>query len=383
MPYAGRHVPHAVVEVNQRCNISCHACYKDKSTFTKPLDRIKAEIDIAAAERRLAVLTLAGGEPILHPQLPEVVSFVASRGISPQLLSNGLALTAEKLHELRARGLSRIYLHVDSLQRRPDAPRHVASESELDPLREAIAARVTSAGLKCALSLTLYRNRNLRDIANVVRFVLKSPRFDRLLVTCCTDFAQIASELVRLGKNPELSGPPPADLRDEVVTTGEVARILEDELGLEPYAYVASSKNLAARRWIFYYAFVLHLPDGTSEVLPFDASFGRVVGAGAELSRLLKGTYPIEQHVTRAGAVALCLAYAASSGDAAVVARTLRFLSKLRHRGARLVQKSLVFQQGPNVTPEGELEICKDCPDATVRDGRLVPVCLADVLCPL
>ena len=34
MPYDGPDVPHVVIEVNQKCNISCKACYKDKLDYT-------------------------------------------------------------------------------------------------------------------------------------------------------------------------------------------------------------------------------------------------------------------------------------------------------------------------------------------------------------
>lgn len=383
MPYEGRNVPHAVIEVNQRCNISCTACYKDKSTYTKPLEQVLAEIELAAAERNLSVLTLAGGEPVLHPQLPEIVAFVKSRGIQPQMLSNGLALTEEKLRELQARGLARVYLHVDSLQRRPDAPRKIESEKELDELREKIAAKVEAAGIRCALSFTVYKTKNYRDLAHVAKFVLDSPRFDRLLVTCCTDFAAIGKQLAVLGKAPAELGLTTPDLRADTVKVTEVEELLRKELGIEPYAFLGSSKSLTERRWIFYYAFVLYGPDGKRELFPLGPAFGRVVQLGNTLGKAFKGKYPIEQEITPTGAVALLLAYAGASGDSQEAARTLSFIGRTRARGSKLMQKSLIFQQGPNLTPEGELEICRHCPDSTIRDGKLVPVCLVDVLAPM
>src|SRR4030095_16050667 len=92
MPYEGPDVPHAVIEVNQRCNISCTACYKDKSTYTKPLQQILDEVALVHAPRRLGVLSLAGGEPTLHPDLPAIILAIARRGVQLQLLSNGLHL---------------------------------------------------------------------------------------------------------------------------------------------------------------------------------------------------------------------------------------------------------------------------------------------------
>jgi hypothetical protein len=44
---------------------------------------------------------------------------------------------------------------------------------------------------------------------------------------------------------------------------------------------------------------------------------------------------------------------------------------------------ALIFQEGPSERPDGTLDFCRDCPDATVRDGALVPICMADVERPV
>ena len=151
---------------------------------------------------------------------------------------------------------------------------------------------------------------------------------------------------------------------------------------MRPYAYVPSDRNLEDRRWLLYYAFTIHSPDGGARTLHFGPSFGRVVRVANAVSHAIRGTYPFEQQLGRSGAVALCLAQAAASLDPGVMRETRRFLAGLREPGAEIVQKSLIFQQGPNVTEAGELEVCRDCPDATIRNGRLMPLCLADALSP-
>jgi pyruvate-formate lyase-activating enzyme len=376
MPYAGRDVPHAVIEVNQKCNISCFACYKDKSTYTKPLVQVVDELDAALALRRLGVVTLAGGEPTLHPELPAIIRAAAARGLVVQLLSNGLNLTPARLRSYREAGLSRVYLHIDVAQTRPDAPA-AQHEAELDGLRERLAERVVAAGLRCAITVTLYRRKNLDDLAGVVRFVLDSPHVDRLLVTCCTDHRGIAAALAGAGGARE----PLDDLAPEVVHNADVERILAP-LGLEPFAYVASSHDDDARRWLFYYAYTVQTPRGRARLVRVGPRFGAVAGAAAALARRLRGRYPFGEPLGHAGNLAMCLLWAAASRDRRAVGEVLHALAGLVRHGAVLTQKSLVFQQGPNLTADGEVEMCKDCPDATIRDGRLVPLCLADLAPP-
>jgi MoaA/NifB/PqqE/SkfB family radical SAM enzyme len=72
LPFTGCRVPHAVLEVNQECNMSCRACYKHHERSSKPVDLILAEIGLLLEKRQLTSITVAGGEPTLHPELPRV-----------------------------------------------------------------------------------------------------------------------------------------------------------------------------------------------------------------------------------------------------------------------------------------------------------------------
>jgi MoaA/NifB/PqqE/SkfB family radical SAM enzyme len=122
LPFTGCRVPHAVLEVNQECNMSCRACYKHRERSSKSMDQILAEIELLLEKRRLTTVTLAGGEPTLHPELPQVIESLRERGLTVMMLSNGTNLNDERLAAYRAAGLSRILLHVDCGQRRPDHP---------------------------------------------------------------------------------------------------------------------------------------------------------------------------------------------------------------------------------------------------------------------
>ena len=44
--------------------------------------------------------------------------------------------------------------------------------------------------------------------------------------------------------------------------------------------------------------------------------------------------------------------------------------------GSSLHEKRIVFQQGPTVGPGGRVLHCRHCPDATVVNGKLVPICI-------
>jgi hypothetical protein len=63
-------------------------------------------------------------------------------------------------------------------------------------------------------------------------------------------------------------------------------------------------------------------------------------------------------------------------------ARSVRFLCRaLRNRNLKLF--SIIFQDAPTLLPDGTYETCRNCPDATVRNGKILPVCIADKVEPL
>ncbi len=375
MPYETAQTPHLVIEVNQACNITCQACYKVRAGANKPLEQVLAEIDWALQQRRLDVVTLAGGEPTLHPDLPRIVGYLRERGILVQMLTNGTRLTDERLEELARAGMFKVYLHVDARQRRPDV-QEADGEAGLGELRERIARRVRGHGIRCAAVITLYRS-DLPELDRIVQQVLASPSLDWLLATLYTDFTGLAEQLGLQGTR-DLLG---EGLVDQEVTNEQVADHLREHFGWWPSAYVASSRRLDEKRWIFYYALLLRRGDEVVDVFHFDHRFGRNIALGNWMYRRVRGRYPFDILLGQAAIVAVALAHAVLCLDPRRALQILRFLGGLRP-GRTLEFKALCFQQGPNPTGDGGVEICRFCPDATVRDNRLVPVCLVDVLMP-
>jgi pyruvate-formate lyase-activating enzyme len=379
MPFSGKDVPHIVIEVNQACNLACKACYKDRHGYTKPLDQICAEIDLAAERRNLDMLTLAGGEPTLHPQLAEVIAHATSRGIKTSLLTNGSLLDDERLSSYARAGLIRVALHVDTLQNRPDAPADAACEADLDPLRLAIFERVAAHGILCGQVATLYQS-NLDDLPAMTDLAFRCRDVSLVLMTLCTDFRPIAEAHGQPG------GPAFDEherLEDEDVVCGDVERVLARSHGLAPLHHIPSDRREDEKRWLLYLGFAITDPDGSYHTLFLAPRFRRTVGLANEMQRWTKGRYKFDMVPGRFECVFVCLLYALLGLSWTNLVSVASFLRHLLRRGTRIHSKVLVFQKPPNLTPDGQIEACKDCPDATIRDGQLIPLCLADILSPL
>ena len=106
------------LSLTARCNLACPYCLPDGVeppgllTLAQRLRVIEAAVALGARSLRLT-----GGEPLLHPQLEELIRAVQplrARGLAEiALTSNGVLLSAERARALRAAGLDRITLSLD------------------------------------------------------------------------------------------------------------------------------------------------------------------------------------------------------------------------------------------------------------------------------
>ena len=377
MPFDGKDVPHIVIEVNQACNLTCKACYKHKHGYTKPIDQILEEIDYAVSQRNLDMITFAGGEPTLHPELPRAIAHATERGIKTSILTNGVLLSDERLATYEQAGLARVALHVDTHQQRPDAE-PAEREADLDVVREAIFERVARHGILCGVVATLYQS-NLRDLPALVDFTLRNRHASLALITLCKDFREVA-------KAHAVEGGPDFDehavLADEEVTCEEVGEIMDREFGERPIHYIASSHSDAEKRWLFYLGFAITDRDGGYRTLFLSSRYRRTIHLANWLQKATKGRYKFDMVPGAAESVLVCWLYGLLGAEVGNLFSSLGFLSGLLRPGTRIHSKVFVFQQPPNVTADGEIEICKDCPDATVRNGEIMPLCVADILSP-
>jgi MoaA/NifB/PqqE/SkfB family radical SAM enzyme len=106
----------AQIVVTRRCNLACGYCYEyDKVSKPVPLDVLKRRID-ELKRLKTVFVTLNGGEPLLHPQLPELVRYIAESGMVPMINSNGHVLKAELIRKLNDAGLFGMQLSCDALE---------------------------------------------------------------------------------------------------------------------------------------------------------------------------------------------------------------------------------------------------------------------------
>lgn len=375
MPWMSSSCPHFVLEINQRCNISCKGCYKKMDGSSKPLDQILSELDIAASKRRIQTVSIAGGEPTLHPQLCEIVANIHGRNLKVILATNGLLLSNGLLEGLKSAGLDMIMLHIDEGQNRPDLPR-VPTFEEISSLRSTLAEKVAAKDIDVGLSVTVYPNYFDR-LPSVVDYILNSKHINFLFATNYVDTDNLLRAVhlmqqdriyVLDDKHTDLSQP-------GRTTNQQIYKLLKESFGLEPFTYLPSDLACAGMEnyptWMTYFIPVIHL-EGKTERFNIESNF--MHSLLFSFPKLTRGRLKFySRHKPFATVLrVLCGSLTRRPMEG------MRFLFELRHAGARLRAKYLIFENGPTVTEKGDISCCDLCPNATIRGDQLVPVCLGD-----
>jgi GTP 3',8-cyclase len=162
------------ISVTDRCNFRC--------TYCMPLDQYewisKKEILTFEEITRLATLfvglgvekiRLTGGEPLVRQNLDQLVAKVAAiSGLKDLCLTTNGALLAEKIDSLKAAGLKRVNISLDTLD--PAKFRRMTKRGDLEKVLEGIFAAKDHGLHPIKLNAVIERGVNDDDILELVEF---------------------------------------------------------------------------------------------------------------------------------------------------------------------------------------------------------------------
>ena len=113
---AGTHHPIlAHVIPMRRCNLACAYCneYDDKSKPV-PVTEMKLRLD-KLAQLGTAIITISGGEPLMHPELEEIIAHTRRLGMIAGLISNGYLMSVKRIKSLNDAGLEHLQISIDNV----------------------------------------------------------------------------------------------------------------------------------------------------------------------------------------------------------------------------------------------------------------------------
>jgi MoaA/NifB/PqqE/SkfB family radical SAM enzyme len=99
----------------RRCNLACTYCNEfDDVSAPVPTSEMFARVDKLAA-LGTAVITISGGEPLLHPELDDIIRRIRANGTIAGLITNGYFLVPERIQRLNRAGLEWLQISIDNV----------------------------------------------------------------------------------------------------------------------------------------------------------------------------------------------------------------------------------------------------------------------------
>ena len=99
----------------RRCNLACKYC-NEFDDFSKPVptEVMFRRVD-KLADLGTSVITISGGEPLLHPDLDDIIRRIRSRGMIAGMITNGYLLVGERIQRLNRAGLEWLQISIDNV----------------------------------------------------------------------------------------------------------------------------------------------------------------------------------------------------------------------------------------------------------------------------
>ncbi len=377
MPWNNSDNAFSWLEITRRCDLKCGYCYQSNDPDSDmDLAEVGAQLSTLVKLRTCDTMFISGGEPLLHPELDSIVQRTKSYGVKPVLVTNGLSLTRKRVRQLKAAGLFGFILHVDRGQSRPGW--NGKSEKELNQLRQHYADIIyDEKGLICGFNTTILPE-TLHEVPDIVDWTVRN--IHKVCTNCLIP--------VRVPRKEDpwdytVQGKPIA-FEDTVFAEKTYTnptnillsaqdiheQILKVMPGFTANAFLGGTQVADAPKWLFSniigtetHAFGCLGPK-SMEIL----QNGFHLVKNKFLSFLTPGLYVRAKWLFPLAIVDKPLRKTFFSFAGAVLRHPSLFFQKVSIQ-------SLLILQPQDVLPDGEQDLCDGCPNRTVHNGRLVPMC--------
>ncbi|MFL6164431.1 MAG: adenosyl-hopene transferase HpnH [Jatrophihabitantaceae bacterium] len=162
------------------CNLKCAGCGKIQQPHTLLKQRMPVEQAVGAIEECGApMVSIAGGEPLMHPQIDEIVRQLLDRGKIVFLCTNAVLLP-KHLHRFSPHRNFAWMVHIDGLRERHDAS--VCKDGVFD---QAVAAikQAQAAGFRVNTNTTFFDTDTAQDVIDVLDFLNNELGVDNMQIS--------------------------------------------------------------------------------------------------------------------------------------------------------------------------------------------------------
>jgi len=367
------------LEPTSQCNLACDGCYRENIPSShKTLSVVREELKTFRRLRRTDGISIAGGDPLMHPQIIDIVEMVAGMGLKPIINTNGGLLTKELLQQLKSAGVYGFTFHVDSKQGRPGWKDK--NEIELNELRLQYARMVADAGgISCAFNSTVYED-TLPHVPELVQWAADHIDIVQVMVFILYRAAvpQLPFDWYAGGKKIDMSPIVYSENKERKIDlkAPDVVKEIQNSFPeFSPCAYLNGTEKPDSFKWLL-----------TGRVGSKKKIYGYVGPKLMELMQtmyhLFKGRYLAyaAPDATRLGRSMLLLSPLDSGVRRAAKAYAKSILMNPLVAFERLHYQSVMIIQPVDFMPNGAQNMCDGCPDVTIWNGELVWSCRMEEL---
>ena len=167
----------SLVEITDRCNLTCPTCYAGSSPTHgrhRTLEEVEAMFDtIVRSEGEPDVVQISGGEPTIHPQFFEILDIAKRKPIKHLMVNtNGMKIAADEAFTERLASYMpdfEVYLQFDSFK--PEALIKMRGK-DLTEVRMKALHNLNKFNLSTTLVVTLQKGLNDDEIGKIIEFAL-------------------------------------------------------------------------------------------------------------------------------------------------------------------------------------------------------------------
>jgi len=337
--------PDGWIEPTTFCQFKCSNCYRGISEKGhkgkhEDLAELKKQVDWFIDKRNVQTISIAGGEPLMYPQIEELIEYIHEKGLKSKIYTNAIGLDETKLVRFKEKGATEFVIHIDKDQRESN------SEESINSIRQEycnLFRKVKGVNLGFIMPIS---KENINDLPILAKFFQKNSDIVNLIV-----FTMMKEML------------PNKSLDDNLkIEMNEVISKVKETFGISFGAYLGKELN-DDLSWLF----SLSLYKNGKLLGSFDDKMYEEIQNRYYQN---KGKYFITIKNKPIGFLKLLPKFLNKS--------MMKILLKSIGYKGKSINAQVVLIIDPPDMIDGKWNLCKGCPDAMLYENKLVPSCLLE-----
>lgn len=364
------------LEPTTECNLRCKGCYRDPDGHGhKTLGEVCADLEVFKKLRKSDCMSIAGGDPLVYPQIVDLVRMIREMGWKPIINTNGIALSESLLRELKASGVFGFTFHIDTTQKRPGVD--AKTETELNEVRMQYAQMLAKAGgIACSFNATVSEN-TMHEVPSMVNWASKHADIVHTMVFILYRSPSLTGDFDFYAYGERIDSTEMYYRETEwggdktLMAQDVVEKIREADPEYEPCAYLNGTANPTSLKWLLANRIMLN-----GETMGYVSP--RFIELVQTFNHLFTGTY-LSYAQPKSIARGKLAAFLGALMDKQMRGIFFKTLGRMLKNPSNLFRpayiQSFMIIQPVNFEADGRQDMCDSCPDITVHDGKLVWSC--------